>query len=126
MYYDLLAKIKNATLAKRDQLHTPYSKMDYDIARILVESKYLKDVQKKTIGRQQYLEVKLALGDRRHRVNDFKIVSKPSRHMYIGYRALMSVKQGFGLGVLSTPKGLMTHREAKKQKVGGEYLFQIW
>jgi small subunit ribosomal protein S8 len=59
-------------------------------------------------------------------VNDFKIVSKPSRHFYMDYRSLRKVKSGHGVAVLSTSKGIMTDKEARKQKVGGEYLFEIW
>jgi small subunit ribosomal protein S8 len=126
MHYDLLAKIKNAQRAEKESFITPFSKMDFAIARVLVEAGYLRDAQKKTMGRHQALEVKLKYRDKRPAVNDFRILSKPSRHYYVGYRELQSVKQGQGIGVLSTPQGIMSNRAARKEKVGGEYLFQIW
>ena len=126
MYFDLLAKIRNAAKARKDVLYVPYSKMDHEVAKILLEANYLRGVQKKALGRQQCLEIKLFESDKRHVMNGFKIISKPSRHFYVGYRSIRPVKQGYGLGVLSTPKGLLSHRDAKKQKVGGEYLFEVW
>ena len=126
MYWDMLSKIKNAARAKREVLFVPFSQMDFAVAKILTEGKFIKDAQKKMLGRQSVIELKLNLKDRRHAVSDFKIISTPSRHLYFGYRDLKSVKQGFGMGVLSTPKGVMSHREAKKQKMGGEYLFEVW
>jgi small subunit ribosomal protein S8 len=126
MYYDLLPKIKNAVRAKKEVLYVPYSNMDYDVLQILMDAKYIKEVQKKTVGGRQFLEIKLEQNGEGHTLRDFKLISKPSRHLYRGYRTLVAVKQGYGLGVLSTPRGLMSHREAKKQKVGGEYLFEVW
>ena len=126
MYDDLLAKIKNAQRAEKDSLQTPFTKMDFAVAKVLVDAGYLKDAQKKTVGRHPTLEVKLRYREKRPAVNDFKILSKPSRHYYVGYRELRTVKQGYGIGVLSTPQGIMSNRAAHKDKVGGEYLFQIW
>jgi len=100
--------------------------MDFAVAGILVKAGYLKDVQKKTIGKKNALEIKLAYMDDQPVLNDFKILSKPSRHFYTGYRKLKTVKQGYGLSVISTPSGIMSGKEAKKTKVGGEYLFEIW
>jgi len=124
MYYNLLPKLKNAIRAKKASLVVPYSKMDLAIARVLVLGGYLGDVQKKTTGRRGYLEIKLAKG--KSPINDFKIISKPSRRIYFDYRNLKPVKHGYGVGVVSTSKGIMSVSEAKKNKVGGEYLFEIW
>ncbi len=126
MYYDLLAKIKNAERAKKEHMAVPYSKMDFAVAKILAEARYIKDVQKKTIGRQYMMEIKLHYRNNRPSLNDFKIMSKPSRHFYTSYQGIHPVKQGYGLGVLSTSKGVMSHKEARKNKVGGEYLFEVW
>ena len=126
MYYDLLVKIKNAEWAKKESFQTPFSKFDFAVAKILVEARYLRDVQKKNIGKKSFLEVKLRYEKSGPALSDFRVMSKPSRRFYIGYRDLQSVKQGHGLAILSTPSGIMTNREARKQKVGGEYLFQIW
>lgn len=124
MYYDLLSKVKNAEAAKKDNFTAPFSKFDFAVARILVQTGYLKDAQKKVVGRKQLIEMKLAKDG--PKITGLKIVSKPSRRIYADYRNLRLIKHGFGIGVLSTSKGLLTTKEARKQKVGGEYLFELW
>lgn len=126
MYYDLLVKIKNADRARKKIVKTPYSQMDFSVAKILVDSGYLKSVKKKTVERKSFLEIELTGKPGSYALDGFKILSKPGRRLYISYRNLRSVRQGYGLGILSTPQGIMTNVEARKQKVGGEYLFQIW
>jgi len=84
----------------------------------------VKSAEKEALGRKQVITVRL--GGKKGGDIDFKLVSKPSRHFYTDYRSLKSVRQGHGLGVLSTPKGILTDRQARKAKVGGEYLFEIW
>jgi len=64
--------------------------------------------------------------EKRGAIRGIKLVSKPSRKLYTGYRQLRPVRQGYGVGIISTPKGIMTVKEAKKQKVGGQLLFEIW
>mgnify|MGYP001590695232 CR=1 FL=1 len=127
MHYVLLAKIQNAQAARKRTMRVPYSSMDFDVAKILVERKFLGDVRKKTYEKKNFLELDLASGgESRGGIQGFKILSKPSRRVYISYRALKPVRQGYGVGVISTTGGIMTTTEAKRSKVGGEYLFQVW
>ncbi len=126
MYYDLLAKIKNAVRVKKESFLTSFSQFDFEVAKTLVTNRYLKDVQKKTIGNKKFLEIKPNYRNNVPTINDFKIVSKPSRHLYVSYRRTRPVKQGYGLGIISTSSGIMTDRELRKKKIGGEYLFEIW
>jgi small subunit ribosomal protein S8 len=100
--------------------------MDFAILAKLVDHGYLKSAEKETVGKKDVIAVRLAYKNKEAAVNDFKIISKPSRHIYADYRSLPTVKQGHGLSMISTSKGIMTGSEAKKQKVGGEYLFEIW
>ncbi len=123
MYYQLLPQIKNATRARKDKMTVPFSKMDQAVLVSLATAGYIKGVEKETVGKKNFLVVRLAKGGT---FNDFKLISKPSRHFYADYRSLKRVMQGHGVGVLSTSKGVMTDREARKQKLGGEYLFEIW
>lgn len=126
MYYDLLAKIKNATMAKKEKITVPFSKMDAAVLKALVENGYIKSADVEIIGEKNVIVARLAYKNKIASVNDFKIVSKPSRRFYFDYQSLRPVKQGYGIAVLSTSKGIMTNREAKKNKIGGEYLFEIW
>ncbi len=126
MYYDLLAKIKNAGMAQKESFMTPYTRMDAAVAEILVKAKYLKGAEKRAVGKRNFLEITMSYRHQKPVMTDFKILSKPSRRLYIGYRELHQVRQGYGIAVLSTPAGVLSNRDARKQKVGGEHLFQIW
>ena len=126
MYYDLLAKLKNATMAKKEKIIVPFSKMDEAVLKTLVENGYIKSADMEVIEERKVIVVRLAYKNTATAVNDFKLVSKPSRRFYFDYRSLRPVKQGYGVAVLSTSKGIMTNKEAKKNKIGGEYLFEIW
>lgn len=124
MHYDLLVRIKNAESAEKDSLTANFSKLDLAISKVLLEGGYIKDVQKKSVGRKDFLEIKLLRGGKA--INGFKIISKPGRRMYVGSEEIRSVRQGYGLAVISTSRGVMSNKEAHKKKVGGEYLFEIW
>ena len=126
MYYDLLSKIKNATMARKDKLVVPFSRMDFAIANVLAAGGYLKSVEKETTGKKSVIVIRTGVKKKVGLVTDFRIMSKPSRHVYKDYRSLRPVRQGYGLAVLSTSKGIMTETDARKGKVGGEYLFEIW
>ncbi|MEK7187577.1 MAG: 30S ribosomal protein S8 [Patescibacteria group bacterium] len=125
MYYDLLTKIKNAEAARKKSLRVPFSKLDQTVGEILVKHSFIKDVKKKLVGKKKFLDIDLAT-KASDEVLQFKIVSKPSRHLYVKSKELFPVKQGYGVSVISTSQGLMTGGEAKKRRLGGEYLFEVW
>ena len=118
MYYDLLSKIKNAGQAGKTSITFPLSKMDFEIAKVLTKSGYLKDVEKKVINRRNFLEMKLAFHDNKPVLGSFKIFSRPGRRFYVSSFELKQVKNGYGLGILSTSKGIMDNRKARKNKIG--------
>lgn len=125
MYYDLLTQIKNAEAARRKSLRTSFSKLDHSVAEILAKHGFIKEVKKKVIGKKKFLDIDLS--NKSHtEILQFKIISKPSRHLYVKSQELFPVKQGYGLSVISTSQGLMTGGEAKKRRLGGEYLFEVW
>jgi small subunit ribosomal protein S8 len=126
IYHDFLIRIKNAARAGKETVLAPYSTLNLSIAKILVAEGYLKSADKRVIGRKNYVEVTVAYEGKQPVLTDFKFISKPSRHLYGGYRDLKPVRQHFGTAVLSTPKGVLTAKDARKEKVGGEYLFEIW
>ena len=108
-------------MAKKEFIKIPYSSMDMAVAEILTKNKYIDSVNKKGRSPKRYMEIKV-----NGALTDFKFVSKSSRRLYFGYRDLRPVKQGYGLGVISTPKGIMTTANARKEKVGGVLLFEVW
>lgn len=122
---NMLIAIKNAGAVKKATVVVPHSIMKEAIAALLKEEGYIKTYKvdgdvKKTL--EIVLEYKGALP----RVTDVKRVSKSSKRVYTGVKGITPVKYGHGLSVLSTPKGIMTDKLARKEMVGGEILFTIW
>lgn len=126
MYYDLLPRIKNAVQRKKESILVPFSKFDFAVLQALKEAKYLDEVQKKSTGKRPTIEVRLRYVNGAPAFSDFRLISKPSRRQYKGTGDLRPVRQGHGASILSTPSGVMTGKDARKKRVGGEYLFEIW
>jgi small subunit ribosomal protein S8 len=126
MYYNLISQLKNAAMAKKDTITVPYSKMDLAVLRALTAAGYIKSAEKEMVGRKAFISIRIAMKAGQPVMTDFRLMSKPSRRTYIDYRSIRAVKQGHGVSVLSTSKGIMTNKEARKAKLGGEYLFEIW
>jgi small subunit ribosomal protein S8 len=126
MYYDLITRIKNAAHAKQETVHAPYSSFDHAIAKFLESEGYVGAVEKRTVGKKTVLDVTIKYAGGKPAFTDIRLVSKPGRRIYIGYREMRTVRQGHGLAAVSTPEGVMSNRSARKKKLGGEYLFQIW
>ena len=123
---DMLIVIKNAGNSNKESLLLPYSKYRADIARALFQAGYIKSYAQKKMKKGDKLEIDLLYKkDKSPRITYVKRVSKPSRRLYTGVKGIYSVKQGFGDLFLSTPKGILTGKEAKKEMVGGELLFEI-
>lgn len=123
---DMLISIKNAGNAGKATAVVPFSMMKESIASVLYKNGYIASYAKKGKKVAKTLELGIAFDAKAARVHDVLRMSKPSRRMYIKAAEIKSVRNGYGLMVLSTPKGLMTGDEAKKAQVGGEVLFKIW
>lgn len=127
MYTNVLTMIKNAQAAKKESLKVPFSNMDLMVLELLQKYGYITAVNKKGRMPKRVLEVILKYGEGKTGfIRGVSHLSVPSRRIYAGAQELRPVKQGFGLGVISTPKGIMAYQEARKQNVGGELLFEIW
>lgn len=127
---NMLTIIQNAQAVGHETVTVPYSRMNFDIVTILKENGFVSDVEKKKIkGKKSELPVigiTLKYENAKGVILGTKLISKPSRRMYAGKRDLHQVRNGYGISVISTPKGIMTGEEAKKANVGGEVLFEIW
>ena len=123
---NMIVSIKNAGDAGRDTIVIPYSKLKHDIAKILVEEKYVRSASKKGSEKKPTLEVELYMDKRTPKVKGVKRLSKPSKRVYRKVGDIRPVKQGYGILVLSTPAGIMAGYKAKKAGVGGEALFNNW
>lgn len=124
---NFLIAIKNASRAGKDVAVVPYSNLKNEIAKLLEKEGYVKGVQVKGKKATRRIEVEIAYRENKEpRVEDVARLSKPSRRVYVPAKEIRSVKQGKGMLVVSTPKGILRGEEAKKANVGGEALFMIW
>ena len=123
---DMLVKIKNASKAGHESVSFPYSKIKQEIATALSRAGFVGKVSKKSGKKNELVEVELVYTEGNSKINDINRVSKVSRRVYSGVSTLKSVANGRGAYVLSTPKGVMTDKEAKKEHVGGEVILSIW
>lgn len=124
---DMLIRIKNAQASKREAVLFPYSGIKLEISKTLERAGYIGNVERKNRKGGKIVEVKLLYDESGGpKISGAKRVSKLSRRVYRGWRDIYSPKNGFGIALYSTPKGIKTDREARKEKVGGELLFEIW
>lgn len=124
---DMLIRIKNALMARHKSVIVPASKIKLEIARILKEEGYIEDFKYVKEEPQAKIEITLKYDEnKRPVIAGLKRVSKPGRRIYRGYRDLPKVLDGFGIAIISTSQGIMTDHEARKRKIGGEVLCEIW
>lgn len=124
---DLLIRAKNAGAVQKKTVSFGYSKIKWEIAKVLERYNYLGDVAKKGKKNKKLIEASLVYDEEgTPKISNTKRISKPSRRVYLPYRQIHSVKNGFGVAVYSTTKGLLIDKEARKEKLGGELLFEIW
>ena len=124
---DFIIRLTNAGAIKRTSVSVPFSAFKLAIAEKLRDAGYVKAIEKKGKKVKKTLDIALKYDDKGMKVIwGVKRVSKGGRRMYKGAKEIMPVRYGRGSLLLSTPKGVLTDREARKEKVGGEALFEIW
>lgn len=124
---DMLTRIRNANSAKHDTVEIPASNMKKAIAQILVDEGYIKDYSVKEDGKQGVITITLKYGPNKSQViTGLRRVSKPGLRIYTSCEDMPQVMKGLGIAILSTPKGVMTDKEARKAHVGGEVLAFVW
>ena len=123
---DMLTRIRNANSAKHATVDIPASKMKKAIAEILLEEGYIKNYQLIEDGAQGLIKVALKYNGNEKVITGLKRVSKPGLRVYAGADELPYVLKGLGIAIVSTSKGVMTDRKARKEHVGGEVLAFVW
>lgn len=126
---NMLITIKNGAKVNKERVLVPHSLFKQSIAKALLDAGYIESysVSKRDKGQDQLdIVLKYDKVSKRSRITDVKRLSKPSRRLYISAKNISKVKDGFGALFVSTPKGVMTGKEAYKSVVGGEVLFEIW
>ncbi len=124
---DMLTRIRNAQAARQAKVILPYSKLKYQLALILRQEHYLAGADKSSAAGQPALELRLRyLADGQAAIQAVRRISKPGRRVYAQRNELPYVQNNFGIAVISTSQGLMTNKEARKRKLGGEVICEIF
>ncbi len=124
---DYLTRIRNAIQARHTSLRVPRSKMLLRISEILKSEGYVNDFENLEDGHQGTIVVHLRyLSDRSNAIQALRRVSKPSRRQYVGAGEIPRIKNGLGIAILSTSRGVLTGADARKANVGGELLCTVW
>jgi len=124
---DMLTRIRNAQAVKLPAISVPYSTIKMGMLKIMKERGFIGNYEKKGKKVHKHIMVELAYGKSGHSAfGGAKRVSKPGRRIYKRASDIHSIKQGTGIAIVSTPKGLMTDKEARRAKIGGEVLCEIW
>jgi len=124
---DMLTRIRNANMARKDEIVLPGSQLKERIAQILEREGYLAGVSLEGEGKDRKLTIQMKYGpSRESSINGLKRVSKPGRRVYSGKEGVPRVLGGLGIAILSTSQGILTDRQARKLGVGGEVLAYVW
>ena len=123
---DMLTRIRNANNAKHDTVDVPASNMKKSIAQILLDEGYIKNFQLIDDGTQGVIRITLKYNGTEKVISGLRRVSKPGLRVYAGADELPRVLRGLGIAIISTSKGVMTDKEARKNKIGGEVLAYVW
>lgn len=123
---NMIIMMKNGSLAGKPTVLFPYSKLKNAIAECLKKEGYVGELSKKVKKGMPLLEISLVYVDKKPKIAEVERISKQSRRVYFGLKDIHSVRNGSGLLILSTPKGILSGKQARKEQVGGEALFKIW
>jgi len=124
---DMLTRIRNAGHAGHAEMTFPSSKMKLAVARVLRDEGFIDEVQAEAIGGRAFLRIRLRYSaDGDFLIDGIRRVSRPSCRVYVGAASIPKVRNGLGISVLSTNKGVMSDRSAREQRLGGEVLCEVW
>lgn len=124
---DMLTRIRNAAVVNKTTVELPHSKIKFAIAKILESEGYLENIEKIENGSKSLIRFKIKFNeDKSPVISSLKRISRPGRRVYIKSGEISKVRSGFGFAILSTPNGLMTSLEARKRRLGGEIICEIY
>ncbi|BCV24291.1 30S ribosomal protein S8 [Gelria sp. Kuro-4] len=124
---DMLTRIRNANVARHEVVEIPGSRMKQAIAEILKAEGFIRDYEYVNDKKQGILKVYLKYGPNKERViSDLRRISKPGLRVYVGRNEIPRVLKGLGIAILSTPRGVMSDKQARREGVGGEVLCYVW
>lgn len=124
---NILTLIRNAQAVSKERVKIPFSSLVWEIVKVLERKGFIEEASKKGRNLNRFIDLKIKYDeDNKPFIRGLKKVSKQGQRIYIGSKEIRSVKSGYGIVIISTPKGLMTGQEARKKNLGGEILCKIW
>lgn len=123
---DMLTRIRNAQRSNKADVIMPASKLKLAVAKVLYKEKYVNDVSVYSEGAKSFLKIKLKYTENQPAIKEINRVSKQGQRIYVGRQAIPVVKNGFGMAIISTSKGVLTNNQARKEGVGGEIICEVW
>lgn len=123
---DMLNQIRNAGDVQKSEVSVSFSNLKYEVAKVLTQEGFIGEVKKAVKGKNKIMKIVLKYDNGISAISGLKRVSKPGQRIYGKWSEIKRVRGGYGISVISTPKGLMTNKEARKQKLGGEILLEVW
>lgn len=124
---DMLTRIRNANIVKREKVELPGSRLKKGIAQILKDEGFIRDYEWISDGKQGILRIYMKYGAQKERViTGLRMISKPGRRVYVKSSELRPVLGGLGIAILSTSRGLMTDKAARENGIGGELICEVW
>ena len=122
-----LTSIRNAQAVSKERVKIPFSSLVWNIVKVLEKKSLIDEVSKKGRGLNKFIDLKIKYEENGEPfIRGLKRVSKQGQRIYIGSKDIRPVRNGYGIVIISTPKGVMTGQEAKKKNLGGEVLCKIW
>jgi len=123
---DMLTRMRNALAVRKPEVIMPFSKVKFNIAKVLEKENYIKKVEKVTNNNFSSLKIDLKYNKQEPSIKHLKRISSPGQRVYINSQEIPVVLNGYGLAIISTSKGILSDKEARSQKMGGEYICEIW
>jgi len=123
---DMLTQIRNGQAVLKTTVTIPFSNLKYEIAKILAKEGFIEKAEKKKKRSKRVIEIYLKYKDKEPVITGMKKISKAGRRIYIRAGKIKKVRGGYGIAIISTSRGLMTDKEARKQRIGGEVICEVW
>jgi len=123
---DILNRIRNSQAVSKETVEISFSNLRYEIAKILEKQGFIEKAEKKGRKAKKIIEITLKYLDKQPAISGLKRISKPGKRIYKSYQKIGKVRGGYDIAIISTSKGLITDKEARRQKLGGEVICEIW
>jgi len=123
---NMLTSIRNALAVKHFKVNIPFSNLKYEIAKILEKQGFVEKVEKRGKRTKKIIEITLKYLDNLPAISGLKKISKSGQRIYLPWKKIKRIRGGYGIVIISTSRGLMIDKEARKQKIGGEVICEIW